>query len=73
MPKDNFTKIGDAAEIVQSTRTEGCDSCKEAILRGDRFLQLEYITEDSRADLPYGINICKDCIKLAAKRLGVMR
>lgn len=73
MPDHVFTHIGEDAEIVCSTRTESCDSCKEAILSGDKFLQIEYNTEDSRADLPYGINICKSCIKLAAKRLGVMR
>ena len=65
MPKDNFNKIGEYAQVEIVEEATLCGSCDRKFVKTEKAL---YIQVDW-----YRVPICKDCIKKAAKRLGVMR
>jgi hypothetical protein len=73
MPRQNeFDVISENAKIEKSNRIELCILCGNDIPVQEKFLGVTIEDEDARPGSG-DYAICKNCIRLAAKRLGLMR
>lgn len=75
MPGGNeFNKIGEYGEITKEDRDHPCDSCGNTISKQEKYFDIEVDPpEDCSQVFSMNISICKNCVRLAARRMGLLR